>query len=119
MPEYFLATHFWICLQVSPRGKGTNVDAAIGGSPQEAWPVGKGLHLDLQAQLFGLAGLGDVLPNLNVRADGANDDGGLLGTRLLGGRGLKGEKSKQDDNYSRNNNDDAVSFLLPHVLALA
>lgn len=53
-------------LQVGPGSEGADIDAAVRGCPQEAWPVGKSLHLDLKAQLFGLAALGDVLPDLAV-----------------------------------------------------
>lgn len=76
----------------------TDVDAAIGDCPQEAWPVGKSLHLDLEAQLFGLAALGDVLPDLDVGADRADSDGSRLALSRLPGRSqAQGEEGGNDD----------------------
>ena len=106
--------------QVGPGSESTDVDAAIRGCPQDAWPVSKSLHLDLEAQLFGLAALGDVLPDLDVGADRADSDGSRLALGRLPGRSqAQGEEGGNDDDEGDGGGDEPLMlFLSSHDFCL-
>jgi hypothetical protein len=99
--------------QVGLGSESADINAAVRGCPQEAWPVGKSLHLDLKAQLFGLAALGDVLPDLDIGADRADSDGSRLALGRLPGRSqAQGEEGGNDDDEGDGGGDEPLLLFL-------